>query len=357
MTLAKSSVNAKESKAGISDGLTLSAIEIKQGKGTRLYLFGAKASTLWRMLSIDRRNPDKKEGYQRVLNAARVNAVKRYLEEANPIPGAVIVALDGAKYGDGSLVIPAGADVGWVIDGQHRLAGAHRLHVDSGNDIELPVVAFLDITDEEQIRQFVTINKEAKNVPTSLFMDLLPHLAKSDPSDLAKQRAHEIGDALRRDTTSPFFDKIAIIDSPRKGQISSTNFVRKVSTFVHPEKGILRLHSFERQSKIISNYYDACRTVFWKEWKGTANVFFQTIGFGAIMNVFEPLLNYTLQSSKSMTTDSFVSTLSLVSDYDFEAWRQAGSGNKAETQAATSFLAEFNERLDSIEADHDEIPV
>jgi len=352
----KKPINEKTPKAGKSIGYKIDAIPLKQGKST-LYLFAMPASDLWTFLSIDRRNPDSKEGYQRILNNARVNAVKRYIAEGNAIPGAIIVALDKAKYDGEKLLIPKGNNVGWVIDGQHRLAGAHKSHQEGAEDLHLPVVAFLDITDDEQIRQFVTINREAKNVPTSLFMDLLPHLAKNDPSELAKQRAHEIGDALRKDTDSPFFDRIAIIDAPRKGQLSSTNFVRKVSPFVHPEKGIIRLFTFERQSKVMSNYYAAIKEVFWSEWKSTGNIFFQTVGFGAMMNCFEQFFNYTLQTHKSLTTDNFSSTFKLVADFDFELWRQLGSGNKAETQAAAALLATFTESLDATDGTDEQIPL
>lgn len=354
--MAKAPLNVKDSKQGESAGLELDAMELDQGAG-KLYVFGLKASDLWNFLSIDRRNPDKKEGYQRILNASRVNAVKRYIAEGNGIPGAIIVALDGAKFAKGKLTIPPGVDVGWVIDGQHRLAGAHRAASEGGPDLELPVVAYIDITEDEQIRQFVTINREAKNVPTSLFMDLLPYIPKTDPSDLAKQRAHEVGDFLRKDTSSAFYDRIAIVDSPRKGQLSSTNFVRKVAPFVHPDKGIMRLYNFERQAKVLSNFYDAVKSVYWQEWKNSNNIFFQTVGFGAMMNCFEQFFNYTIQTSKSLTVDSFVATLSVVGDYEFELWRQLGSGNKAETQAASAFLTTFNERLEDIEDDQTEIPV
>src|SRR5207248_125753 len=110
-------------------------------------LFKAKASDLYGMLSINRRAEDKDEGYQRTLSLSRVSSIMKHVIKRKPLPGCIIVALEGASFDSakGALRIPPGKDVGWVIDGQHRLAGAHEA-VSSGVDIELPVVAFLDLT-------------------------------------------------------------------------------------------------------------------------------------------------------------------------------------------------------------------
>jgi hypothetical protein len=61
--------------------------------------------------------------------------------------------------------IPNRPDAGWVIDGQHRLAGGHRAKL----DMEIPVVAIVNLPLEGQINCFVTINKEQKVVKLSLY--------------------------------------------------------------------------------------------------------------------------------------------------------------------------------------------
>ena len=58
-----------------------------------------------------------------------------------------------------------------MIDGQHRLAGAHEA-VALGTDLVLPVIGFLDLSIEKQVELFITINKEARGVPASLYIDL-----------------------------------------------------------------------------------------------------------------------------------------------------------------------------------------
>src|SRR5205823_11173032 len=103
-------------------------------------------------------------------------------KQRNSIPVGIVVSLNEAKFdrAKGHLSIPAGEDIGWVIDGQHRLAGAHRA-AQEDIDIELPVIAFVGLDDDNQIRQFVTINREGKGVPTSLVLDLLKRLPKDGP--------------------------------------------------------------------------------------------------------------------------------------------------------------------------------
>jgi DGQHR domain-containing protein len=109
--------------------------------------------------------------------------------------------------------MPAGTDVGWVIDGQHRLAGA-EVASRGGTDIELPVIAFIGLSEPRQVEQFVTINREAKNVPTSLYLDLLRLLPNRKPADVAKERAADLATQLRRDEESPFFESIVVTTSP-----------------------------------------------------------------------------------------------------------------------------------------------
>ena len=146
---------------------------------------------------------------------------------------------------------PLETDVGWVIDGQHRLAGA-AVAAREGSDIELPVVAFIGLDENRQIEQFVTINREAKNVPTSLYLDLLRLLPDRRPADAAKERAVDLATQLRKDEDSPFVDRIVVTTSPQSGQISLTNFVRKIAVHVTPDRGILNGFTEREQYAVIS---------------------------------------------------------------------------------------------------------
>lgn len=315
-------------------------IEVTQAD-TKLYVFKARATVLFQSLSINRRIDDKDVGYQRTLSPSRVQAINRYITQKRPIPGAVIICLDGATFDSakGELKIPAGTDVGWVIDGQHRLAGAEEASR-AGTDIELPVVAFLDLSKENQIYQFVTINKEAKNVPTSLYLDLLRELpASHNPAEIAKERAADLATQLRRDEESPFFDRIVVATSPKTGQLSLTNFVRKIAPLVIPEKGVLSIYTEFEQQSVVANYYKGLQQVFPKEFEIKDSIFFKTVGFGALWNVFPVFFNLALKNQQGFEVKDVVAILKAVAEFEFSGWRKLGSGNQAETFAAEDLKA------------------
>jgi len=76
------------------------------------------------------------EGYQRTLSQGRVRQVARYLKGKGVIPGSIVVSFKAGKYDAAkkALVLPNSKNIGWIIDGQHRLAGAHEASRD-GKDI------------------------------------------------------------------------------------------------------------------------------------------------------------------------------------------------------------------------------
>lgn len=326
----------------VSQPITVAALRIEQN-GMEFFVFGLRASVLWPMVSINRRSETEDKGYQRVLSHARVEAVANHIKLKHPIPNSVLIALDQATYNkrSGKLTIPAGKDVGWVIDGQHRIAGAHEAA--GQKDIDLCVAAFVDVNIEFQIEQFITINREAKGVPTSLVYDLLSHLpARKKPQDVANERAAEIANELRRDAKSPLHNRIVVTQSPTKGQVSITNFVRKVAPHVHPERGSLRTYTLLEQRTIIGNFFSALRRVYPEQWSKADNVFLRTVGFGAMLNVFEEIFQVTLAAEGGFTVKDIENTLAGVRGFDFGQWGAYGTGNKAEMEAASDFRTDFN---------------
>jgi DGQHR domain-containing protein len=344
----KTSVDKQPTKhhGKIGQPLKVSASSVVQGKHT-LYIFKAKASVLYAALSINRRIQDKDDGYQRVLSTSRVVAITRYVNQNRPIPGAICISLDaGATFAKNELTIPAGTDVGWVIDGQHRLAGA-AMAAREGTDIELPCVAFIGLTEPNQVEQFITINREGKNVPTSLYLDLLHHLPNRRPGDVAKERSADLATQLRKDEDSPFFERIAVTSPPRPGQtISLVNFVRKISIHVAPDKGILNAYTQLEQTAVIANYYQGLRQVFPKEFNSKDSIFFKTVGFGALWNVFPVFFSLTLKNQNGFSVRAVVAMFKALEDTDFSTWEQYGTGDQAERTAAedlkASLLLAFN---------------
>lgn len=334
----------------VTHSLRVAAIPVAQADHI-LYVFTCKASVLFGAFSINRRVQDKDEGYQRVLSPSRVQALTRYVLQKRPIPGAIIVSLDKAVFDKKKqeLTIPPGTDVGWVIDGQHRLAGAAMAARD-GTDIEFAVIAFVGLKEKDQIEQFVTINREAKNVPTSLYLDLLHHLPNKNSAEVAKERATDLATQLRKDEGSPFFERIAVITAPKPGQISLVNFVRKISLLI-TKNSILNTYTEREQLGIISNYYQGLRNVFSKEYEAKESMFFKTLGFGALWNVFPTVFSLSIKNQKGFTVRDVASIFRRIDGVDFATWAQYGTGDQAERNAAEDLRANL---LVAFSADSDE---
>jgi DGQHR domain-containing protein len=331
--------------------LRLPAFEMCQGN-TKLYVLKSDARALYKTLSINRRTENKDEGYQRTLSVSRVQAITRHLAMNRAIPGAIVVCFDKGKFdaAKNELVIPTGTDVGWVIDGQHRLAGA-EMAARAGLKVDLAVVAFIGLDEEHQIEQFITINREAKNVPTSLYLDLIKKLPVKKAGDAARERAANIGTQLRSDEDSPFFEKIVVTIAPKEGQLSLTNFVRKIAPLVIPDKGLLHIYSEIEQRAVVANYYRALKQVFPKTFEPRSSIFFKTLGFGALWNAFPTVFSLSLKYHKGFTVKDAVSVLKKIESTDFSEWKQFGTGSQAEITAGedlkTSLLLAFNSTGDS----------
>ncbi len=214
------------------------------------------------------------------------------------------------------------------------------------------------MTDKEQVEQFITINDEARGVPRSILLDLNRRLsfAKSE-KDISEDRASDIGNALRRNPDSIFFNRITVVESPKSGQVSLGNFVRKVAPLVHPTKGILRTRSFIEQTRIIENYFSAFRDVFPGEWRKANNVFLKTVGFGALMNAFEDVYIRTRDLYKGFRVNDIAKLLKPIVGFDFGKWTQYGTGNKAEQAAGKDLCEEIGQAADNAEHETGAFPL
>jgi DGQHR domain-containing protein len=313
----------------------------QQGKHS-LALFPCHGKVIWSVVKINQRDTDKDEGYQRVLSPARAKVIAGFIDRGNLLPTTVLVSFDTAEIvhrgGHTYLKVPNVENAGWVIDGQHRLAGAHQ----SQNDLRLPVVAFVKLPLEEQIACFVTINKEQKGVPSSLYLDLLKNLPeKRSAADIANERAVDLADLLKRDEESPFFKRIVLNVTPHVGQISLTNFTRKFQPLVKPPNGTLYIYRDDDRAGIVNNYYRGLSRVFPKDYDRPDPIFFKTVGFGAMINCLPLVLSLAITNFKGFRVADVVSVFKNIDFFDFESWRKIGTGNDAENVAAGDLRAEL----------------
>ncbi len=303
----------------------------KQGN-RQLISFVISAKKLWSIVKVNMKEEDKDTGYQRALSITRVGIIARYIESSKSIPNSVLISFDeraNLRSNESIISIPDVPDAGWVIDGQHRLAGAHK----ASKDIEIIAISYLGLPEEDQIKEFVTINKEAKGVPSSLYYSLLPHIPgnKSDAM-LANERATDIVKLLRDDEESPFQGRIVVMSSPKKGQLSLTNFVRKISPLIK-KGGSFYFYTPKEQKGIFDNYFRALENVFPHCFSEETQTFFQTLGFGAVINVLPVVFNLTIKNRHAFQVSDVSETLKKIEDYDFTEWGIRGTGSAAENSA------------------------
>lgn len=327
--------------------MKIRSIKVTQGPN-QLFMFTASAKELWGLLEINKKSDDKEDGYQRALSLSRAQDIKRYILKGNAVAPAIVIALDSdkARYNDTTqeIEIDNTDKAGWVIDGQHRLRGAELAC--SETDVELPVVAFIGLDLEKQIQQFVTINREAKGVPTSLYYDLLKMLPpKSSTADIAKEKAAGIADRLRKDSNSIFYDRIVVVTSPKQGQISLTNFVRKVAPLLTDGKGSFSAYTHQEMTQIIENYFNALKITFPDEFSPSSMRFFKTLGFGAMINSLHTVFTITIKNEKAFRVSDCVKALSKASDFNFGDWNSVGTGSSAEIQAGKDFESHFRTKV------------
>ena len=327
--------------------LTFQCLPLHQGKH-KFFCLTMKASTLWSIVSINKRDSDKDKGYQRALSTSRVASISKYIKTEHRIPNSILISFDKSTKvlkGGTEIKIPLKKDAGWVIDGQHRLAGAHE----SNTNIDVVVIAFIGLKLEEQIEEFVTINKEAKGVPTSLYYDLLKKLpSQRTDTELAKERSVDLADILKKDEESPFGGRIVVVTSPRRGEISLTNFVRKISPLVSRKNGKFNLYTPNEQVGILDNYFKALENVFPQHFDNQS-LFFQTLGFGAIINALPTVFDLSMKNYQTFTVKDVTKILKSIDNFSFEDWKNYGTGSAAEIQAGDDIRQSLLSRLEGSE--------
>ena len=98
----------------------------------------------------------------------------------------------------------------YIIDGQHRLYGYSNTKYKETNTI--PVVAFENLEQEEQIKIFMDINENQKAVPKNLRNTLDEDLKyeSKDPKEMREGLALKISRELGENRNSPLYNRVVV---------------------------------------------------------------------------------------------------------------------------------------------------
>lgn len=202
------------------------AIEGKMGKLT-YYSFSIEPSKLLKVAYVLHRNNanhDLMPTYQRLIQKNRLKAIQDFVNNGGYFPNSLIISIDtnghpltfkrantqveGSVSRVGILSLPKRYQSAYIIDGQHRLYGYSGSKWESSNSI--PVVAFVDLKKEEQLKLFMDINENQKAVPKSLRNTLnIDTLWKSDSyaSRNVALMLH-MAEKLGEDNHSPLYKRV-----------------------------------------------------------------------------------------------------------------------------------------------------
>lgn len=207
-------------------GLENQVVPAIKGKigGRTFYAFVTTPARLLKISFVNHRTLNDPKGiptYQRLISKKRIRDIHTFLSDGGFFPTNIIVNFVGrpryeikAKDQDasvhfGNLYLPDKYKSAWVIDGQHRLYGFTKHH-DLQKSENIFVLAFQQMSHEEEANLFVTINHEQKTVPRTLLADLQGELkwGSENPRERIQAMCARLVNVLNAELGGPFHTRI-----------------------------------------------------------------------------------------------------------------------------------------------------
>lgn len=232
---------------------------VYQGQQAPAKIIQTKKTVDWMIThtTVNVFNPITFEGYQRSIDDKHCEKIVAYLKSKFFFPTAVICASRN-KYSENENL--------YIVDGQHRIEALKKLKIcdlKRYNEIkenELPVIVLEEAEIEVEIETFITINKTAKKVDTSLAYVLKNKLNNDKASadiGISKREylAVELAVALN-DSKGMWENKILFEGQPKQTPqlISLNSFVVSMRTFL----GALQRHNILIQDWTTSEELEDC---------------------------------------------------------------------------------------------------
>jgi DGQHR domain-containing protein len=313
--------------------INVPAIEIQQSPERTIYSFAIDGKVVPEFAAITRVKRGrgaKLFGYQRPEILSHIAEIRRYLEsDAAMLPNAIVMAFtekvefrpvdpsDMSATRMGTLMIPAGAmsengeKVGWVVDGQQRLAAIMQAARDT-----FPVVvnAFVAQDIEEQRTQFILVNS-TKPLPQGLILELLPLTEGLLPTRWAdKQRAAEISQWLNYRNESPFQGLIKTPTNP-DGVIQDNSILRMINSSL--KDGVLYdcADDDEAVFEILAKYWTAVKEEFPESWGVSPRKSRLMHGVGIVsMGCLMDMIAARKRDAERITVSGYRSEVALIAD-------------------------------------------
>ena len=215
--------------------INLESIDVPALSGTmggkKYYMFSIEPGHLLKIgfvLHRTRTNEREDPTYQRLLVPARLRGIESFIENEGFFPNSIIVNFNTSitktmklqfqqssstklksKSRHGVLKIPNSYAIAYVIDGQHRLYG--YANTEQVFKATIPVVAFENLTSDEQLGMFMDINENQKKIAPRLKLTLQEDINWNSTNTLSRMKALRSGVINRlADMTGPFREYLSI---------------------------------------------------------------------------------------------------------------------------------------------------
>jgi DNA sulfur modification protein DndB len=270
------------------------AVRGKMG-GHTYYSFATEPENLLKIgyvLHRNKANVNMMPTYQRLIKKTRLKLVSEFIENGGYFPNSVVISIDAkncnfdpantqvsSTISDvGILHLPKKYKSAYIIDGQHRLYGYSNSEFKNKNTI--PVVAFVNLSRDEQVQLFMQINENQKAVSKDLRNTLNADLLWTSDNLIDQQKAlcSRISIYLGEDRNSPLYGKISIGEDVKTitlqlitNALKRSRFLGKVSKNKIEEIGLFYNGdidlTFDRLKDFIAKGFEYLSSNIVDEWK------------------------------------------------------------------------------------------
>ncbi len=277
--------------------------------------------------------------YQRLIKKNRLREIQNFIDQGGYFPNSLIISIDNRgrdlKFEQaaaknfptqskiGTLYLPKKYRSAYIIDGQHRLYGyANSKYKD--HDI-VPVIAFVDMDQDEQVRMFMDINEKQKAVPKVLRATLDADVlwVSKDKNKQRQALRSRIAQTLGEESSSPLYGRIIIGENSSSPircititqiqmALGRCRFFSEYSNNTGlKKKGSFDFENNDETCKVFYPFLEACfhkiKTRAQLEWeKGKAGILTTNRGIYALIRVFDDIISLLVEENKvNIISDNF----------------------------------------------------
>lgn len=233
------------------DKITYSVSLVTQGKH-KFYTLSMPSDVLARCSTVDTREDDPVQGFQRKLDAKRAAEIADYIDNGlGTIPSSIVLSAQpeaelAYSRSRRSITFSVTPKSFLILDGQHRVFGFSK----ATNQLRVPVVIYNNLTRADECRLFIDINTKQRPVPNALLLDI-KRLAETESDE--EEFYREVFDLLANDAASPLLGRMSAANVS-KNKLSRVTFNAAMKSL----RSLLQDVGPERGYRILAAYLTSC---------------------------------------------------------------------------------------------------